>query len=61
MSEAFNDLDMALRDKVFLEKGEPININHRPTLQKIYSSFTDSDSGLEFFFLKDTRKGTSSR
>lgn len=46
MSEAFNDLDVALRDKVFLEKGVPININYRLTLQKIYS---DSDSGLGLF------------
>lgn len=45
LSEAFNDLDMALRDDVFLEKGVPININYRLILQKIHSSSADSDSG----------------
>lgn len=41
MSKVFNDLDKALRDKVFLEKGGFININYRLTPQKNYSSFTD--------------------
>lgn len=46
MSTVFNDLDMALRDRIFLEKGVPININYRLNLQKIYSSLMDSDSGV---------------